>query len=90
MQTIIALPNGERRSISHGSPSRTKSYRITGLTQAEAQSWVDVFEANEGIRLVILDDDQSAVYAGYLNKMLPQSREQDIFSIDLEFVEIRV
>ena len=89
-RTFIPLPNGERRSIQHAQPVRLKSYRVTGLTQAEAQSWLDVFNANEGIRLVIVSDDEDETYPSLMNTELPKNRELDNFTVDLEFVEIKL
>ena len=86
----VDLPNGERRSIQHAKPARVKSFRITGLTQAEAQLWLDIYEATEGIKLVILVDDESKTYPTIMNKVLPKSRELNNFSVDLEFVEIKL
>lgn len=89
-RTFIDLPNGERRSISHAQPGRVKSYRITGLTQAQVTEWIDIYEASEGIRLLILSDDEEIIYPVVMNKALPKTRELDNFSVDVEFVEIRL
>ncbi len=89
-RTYIDLPNGERRSIQHGQPSRVKNYRIGGLTEAQAQQWRDRFDANEGIRLITLTDDESETYVVLWNTALPRSRELDNFLVELEFIEVRL
>lgn len=89
-RTFIDLPNGERRSIQHAQPARKKSYQISGLTQAQAQLWKAEFELNEGIRLIALTDDEGETYMVLWNTSLASSRELDIFSVNLEFMEIRL
>lgn len=89
-RTYIDLPNGERLSIRHASPGKVKSFRINGLTQAQAVSWLDIFEANEGIKLVILTDDEGETYPCYLNQVFVQDRELNIFSVELEFSQVKL
>jgi len=89
-RVFIDLPNGERISISHAQPVRVKTFRITGLTEAQVQTWIDVYDSAQGIKLVILVDDESSVFPTIMNKLLPTTRELDNFSVDLEFTEIRL
>jgi len=89
-RTFIDLPNGERLSIRHAGPGKIKSYRIRGLTQAQAGTWLDIFEANEGIKLVYLTDDEGETYPCYMKQMFVQDRELNLFSVDLEFSQVKL
>jgi len=89
-RTYIDLPNGERRSLRHAEPARVKSYRVSGLSQIQAESWLQIYGENEGIKLVILTDDEEETYPAIMSKALPKSRELDVFSVELEFTEVPI
>lgn len=89
-RTYIDLPNGERRSIRHAEPTRLKSYRVSGLSRAQSESWLQVYGETEGIKLVILTDDEDQTYPAIMSKALPKSRELDIYSVELDFMEVPI
>lgn len=88
--TFIPMPNSERRGIQHAPPGRSKTYRITGLTKAEAIEWRDRYAENKAIKILILTDDLEETYPVLWNTALPQSRELDVYTVELEFVEVRL
>ena len=89
-RTFIDLPNGERRSLRHAQPARVKSYKISGLSPAQAESWLEIYGETEGIKLIILTDDESETYPVIMSTALPKSRELDNYSVDLEFAEVPI
>ena len=89
-RNFINLPNGERRSIKHGGVPRKKRYTIPGLTLDQAQLWIDLFQGNEGSRLVVLLDEEGDTYPAYMNQELTVNRETTVISIALDFTEIKL
>ena len=89
-RTYIDLPNGERRSIRHAEPARVKSYRVSGLSRIQAESWLQIYGENEGIKLVLLTDDEDETYPAIMDKALSKARELNLYSVELDFTEVPV
>ena len=88
--TFIPMPNGERQTIKHAETSRKKTYTIPGLSIAEAQEWVEVFLANEGAHLVILEDDRGDKYPCFMATSLTVDDVALTASIELVFEEVKL
>lgn len=88
-RTFIELPNGERQSIQHGGVSRIKTYGLTAKL-GDLDEWVDLFNENEGVELVILTDDDGDTYPCLFNQTFGINKSKGVVSATLEFQEVRL
>lgn len=89
-RTFIDLQNGERQSVRHGGVVRHKVYSLEGLDEDGAAQWVEVFDANEGARLVVLTDDEGDTYPALLKDTLSTNKTATRFDLGLEFTEVKL
>jgi hypothetical protein len=88
-KTFVSMPNGERQSIQHGGVSRQKRYLIPGMDFSTAAGWIDLFN-DEGDELVILQDDEGAIYPALMGQQLSVNKLAKVVSVNLEFEEVRL
>ena len=89
-RTFIDLQNGERQSIRHAAVVRHKVYALQGLDEDGAAEWVEIFDANEGARLVVLTDDEGDTYPALLKDTLSTNKTATRFDLGLEFTEVKL
>jgi hypothetical protein len=89
-RTSNSLPNGERQSVKHGEVTRKKTYTIGGLSLSEAAEWVDVYQTNDGSKMVMLEDDVGDTYPCLMSTSLTINDEVKIVTLSIEFQEVKV
>ena len=86
----IELQNGEVVSIKHAETVRKKEYTIPGLTLDDAALWIDLFKGNEGVKLVVLIDDEGDIYPAYMGQQLASNTTARRVSLSLIFTELKL
>lgn len=89
-RTVINLPNGERQTIRHAAVARRKAYTLQSLDADGIAQWVEVFDENEGARLVILSDENGDTYPALMQETLTTSDDASRFDVALEFFEVKL
>jgi hypothetical protein len=89
-RSFIELQNGERQSVRHASVVRQKTYTLESMDADGMAEWVELYDANEGARLVVLTDDEGDTYPALMSTQLASNNDASRFTLTLEFLEVRL